>query len=207
MSQDDEPSVLEYARFHGLTVNHLATCPIQQCIRDLSPMESDDEPMFLEVERSRAQIQHERLVVPKNALALLTTVTRAQGQELHLGQSLPKILPPRDMKVEPPLLRTDPEVDMQEHPHRAMPELAKELIPLEKVEDGNDESLQWPAFSHSLPAKVNARLASELLTISKDTILYLQDVSRGHEISCEADKLESKLNSDRLVRLIACAIR
>ena len=207
MSQDDEPSVLEYARFYGLTVNYLATCPIQQCIRDLDRIESDDEPMLLEAEGSPAQIQNERILIPKNALALLSNVTTAQGQVLHDGLPLPKIHRSRDMKVELPLLRTDPEVDMQDHPHRVMPELAKELIPLEKVEDGKDESLQWSGCSHSLPAKVNAKLASELLTISKNTILYLQEVSGRHETRCEAFKLETNLNPDRLVRLIACTTR
>ena len=207
MSQDDEPSVLKYARFHGPTVNHLATCPIQRCIRDLNCAESADEPTLLEVEGSLAQIPHKCLLIPENALALLTKCTKPRGQELHDGVPLPKIHRLRDMKVELPLLRTDPEVDMQDHPRRVMPELAKEPIPLVKVEDRKDESFLWLGCSHSLLAKVNAKLASESLIISKDTILYLQEVSGCHEPSCEVFKLESKLNSNRLVRLIACTTR
>ena len=195
--------MLDYARFHGLTVNHQAKCPIQQCIEDLECIESDEESVIVGTEDLGAQLRHERILVTKDALALLSEVTKAQDQELHDAFLLPKTRWSHDLKVELPLLRTDPEVDMQDHPHLVILGLGKEFLPLDQVEDEEDESLEWLGLSHSSPSKVNAKLPSEKLTISKDAILYLQEVSGHCEIDCEAYKLQSKLESDGLVQLLA----
>lgn len=189
-SQDKDPPLLEYARFHGLSRNHQECNPLEE-LSSLSASLYEDTGSFPEkedfakIEAAAKSPPVERLDVSREALNLLREVTRLQGpvpQFEHDSKLDPHRV--RNLKQELPLLRTDHEADMQDIARRAEVDLAHDFLPLEHIEEEEDEGLSWPKKYDNLPEECLKELQNERLEIPKDAFIYLKDVM-NFGVTCE----------------------
>ncbi|KAK3062490.1 hypothetical protein LTS18_003957 [Coniosporium uncinatum] len=82
------------------------------------------------------------------------------------------------MKQELPLLSTDNELDLKNFRHMMSPDFDNANLPLEPVDEENNEGLTWPQQFHHLPNQFDAKSKSEKLEITKDALIYLRATLR-----------------------------
>ncbi|KAL8932011.1 MAG: hypothetical protein Q9211_006583 [Gyalolechia sp. 1 TL-2023] len=182
MSQDKEPSLFEYARHYGLTVDHLDINPLEVLPPpDDSILQSDDESIWLQMKERAASPKSERLTAVKEASALLA-VTHAKQYENDLFQDadLSQIHRVRDLKHELPLLCSDHDVDMLSFVHRIDPNLENEFFPLEHVDDEQGEGFGWPSSYDDLPEMFFQKVQDEKVEMGKDVLAYIRRVLDVH---------------------------
>lgn len=183
MSQEKEPSIIEYARFYGLIRDHLEDDPLQQlaALRDNSLDLEDDGDLF-QSPADTAHASNERLTLDKGAASLLSSV-------LALAQQPPSRCDVDDeidthrvrrMKLEVPLLRSDPEVDLLRFAPPIVPDLEHEFLPLETVDEEADEGLAWPTRCYDLPDEYERRSKAEKLLVTSDALVFLHEALNFH---------------------------
>lgn len=175
MSSEKEPSILDYARYYGLSRNHLEVNPLELLPRpEEASLLSDDEAIWQLLSGHARPLPPERFQAIKESSALLAVTNSAQyeGCEFEGIDPLPRHRI-RNLKHELPLLRTDHEVDMLNYIHRAEPNLADEFFPFEKVDDEQDEGFEWPSRCHRLPEMVFHTAQNEKLVVAKDVFAYM----------------------------------
>ncbi|KAI4262946.1 MAG: hypothetical protein L6R42_001892 [Xanthoria sp. 1 TBL-2021] len=179
MSKENEPSVLDYARYYGISKNHLEVDPLQQGLvpppdEPQAPLPLDTETPWLRLSPSIAAPPPERLTAVKEASALLA-VTHPKQYD-HLVLDAIDLFPAhriRHSKVELPLLRSDHEMDMRHFVHPIEPDLAEEFIPFEKVDDEQDEGLEWPSYCYAWPELYFRKAQNEKLEVGRDVFAYM----------------------------------
>ncbi|KAL2044333.1 hypothetical protein N7G274_003038 [Stereocaulon virgatum] len=185
MSQEAEPSIIDYARFYGLIRNHLEPHPLQAlAARDSFPsIEPESHSRLSEIDFANFQIPEERLTVSAGAASLLSCIKalvteipqrQEDGVEIHRLQY---------MKHELPLLRSVHELDMLNFAPQVVTDLKHEFLPLETVDEEADEGLTWPSKCHDLPDQYARRSASEKLQVSSDAFAFLKEILAFHRES------------------------
>lgn len=189
MSEDGEPSVLEYARFYGLTTDHRSAYTLSTQVGKQVVDPVSDESALFEFTPGVATLAPERLSAGKEAVAFLSSIKADQLGSFEIFDELvPKTHRVRDLKLEEPLLRSDRTYDMQCFGGWMIPDLGRERLPLEKVNDEEDEGLAWPSRYLELRSDAAKRSESEKLVVSKDILLYLKDMLQQHEVGTEPPK-------------------
>lgn len=188
--RDQSNILLDYARHHGLAVDHTlediydieffvpAHGNIENALRD--PDAAPAFPAFID-------IQQEKLVIDGEARSLLAEVIRPVPSEtplLHLDESdhLPNkssVIGHRSLKslkLDLPLLRTDPDVDVLTCKRKQQPtsfgKVKFELIP---IDDEKDEGLQWPQKYLDISKEYDEQCRTEKLSMSRENALWLRD--------------------------------
>ena len=180
MSQEEEPSIIDYARFYGLISDHLEPHPLQgTAARDtFHSLELDDDglspPNF-----PAYRLPQERLTVDAGAAAVLSSIA-ALAEVPPARDDVIDIHRIRNLKLELPLLRSDHEVDMLNFGPQIVPDLEHEFLPLETVNEEVDEGLAWPPPCYQLPGKFANKSASEKLHVSSNALAYLQETLNFH---------------------------
>lgn len=183
---EHEPTVLEYARFHGLCSDF--TLELSQCHKGVSisheifHMGFQDPQGAPLITNPAEELTKERLAVTKEAAMLLLKSTQSLAAAPHdllpITSGRKRII---DLKQEVPILRSDNELDLLEFGSVVEPNFTDLKIPLEPIDDENDEGLEWPSKCLELPARCIQRAKGEKLEVSRDTLVYLQDALRdGH---------------------------
>lgn len=189
-SQDGaETPILEYARNHGLCQDYLSRHPLEPSSLP-SPIPEDGSDLI-------AFDKLPELELPSSAIPEdKWTLNQGGAAYLQLIHQLPKETLPYDfptqrqtfrkMKMESPLLRTDPELDMRQlfatRPNKLdTRSLASE--PFEPVI--SDGALQWPLSDSSLLSRIDLASRSETLQASFEQMLYLRDIMNA--VCTEAD--------------------
>ena len=201
MSRNDEPSVLEYARFYGLALDHRSPDPQSALSQDLHGILSVDESELLDITKDIEIPATERLECGRDAAKYLASIINAKSYPRSVGDyHLPKIHRIRDLKLEPPLLRSDHELDMRYFGGRMVPDLSSEHLPLENVNEERDEGLGWPSSYYEFYANLSAKSFKEKLTVSKDVLLYLRDVLQQYETAEGPPRYDSEVGQYRRVK-------
>jgi len=184
MSQEVEPSMIEYARFYGLIRNHLEPHPLQtfSAAEGLLPQQVEDSPDLFQLHLENIKVPEERLAVDAGSASLLSSVaTFAKGapsrNDEDDGICTHRV---RRMKHESPLLRSDHELDMLCFAPRIAPDLENEFLPLETVDEEADEGFTWPSKYYELPDVHDKKSKAEKLEIASDGLLFLQQSLRFH---------------------------
>ena len=133
-----------------------------------------DGPQLFHIDESVAEVPEERLLLGKDEVLLLTSITRAPA---HFSTSFDGVdLDPRrvqKMKLELPLLTSDHEIDMQRFVRVIIPDLANEHLPLESLDEEADEGLSWPSRDAALPDVYSRKNTNEKLEVSPVLLSYM----------------------------------
>ncbi len=180
MSEDVEPSILEYARFYGIALDHLKRNLLHESFPpDTISAQLEDPPGLFRIDNSSDSLPLERLSVGTEAAALLASIrelgqtSRRFDEDVHLDvHRFQKI------KQELPILLTDHELDLQSFASQIVPDLENEHLPFEKLDEEADEGLKWPSTWYELPDRYFNEAKAEKSDTSKEGLLYLQDVLR-----------------------------
>ena len=197
MSQDGEPSVLDYARFHGLTHDHLRRHPLSDFHGPENVhIQLDDPPRVFSTDATATTPPSERLCVSKE-VAMLLSLTIAPPQGTHFLDE-PMSLDTyrrRDLKMELPILPSMHELDMLDFHSRIVPNYAREHLPLEKLDKENGEDIAWPLSILHLPQTYDALAMSEKFEARKETIGYLKSVIKPQRRGGTLPNLHDELKS------------
>ena len=182
MSQGEEPSVIDYARFYGLISDHLEPHPLQgTAARDtFHSLELDDHDGLLPPNLGEYGLPQERLTVDAGAAALLSSIASRAKVPPACDNKVIDTHRIRKLKLELPLLRSDHEVDMLNFGPRIVPDLEQEFLPLETVNEEADEGLTWPPSCYQLPGEFANKSTSEKLHVSSNALAYLQETLNFH---------------------------
>lgn len=176
MSQDMEPSLSEYARFYGLTTDHLDRDPLAglAVTHDL-PAQLEDDPELFKINDAKDIDLKEKLFFGKQEALVFASIMETVPQDWDLDESTwlnPHRI--RNMKIEIPMLRTDHEDDVRAFCRPMMPDLANEHLPLESLDQEADEGLTWPSSCQKLPDQYMRAAEKERLEVSIVELNYLQ---------------------------------
>ena len=180
MSEDVEPSILEYARFYGIALDHRK----RNLLHEFFPPTSfsawlEDFPDVSRIDDSSDILPLERLSVGTEAAALLASIKELGQTSRRFDEDVElDVHRFQKIKQELPILLTDHESDLQSFARQIVPDLANEQLPLEKIDDEADEGLNWPSTCYELPDRYFNEAEAERLDTSKEGLLYLQDVLR-----------------------------
>ncbi|KAK7543311.1 hypothetical protein IWX49DRAFT_631663 [Phyllosticta citricarpa] len=175
-----EPTVLEYARFHGIAKDYLAEGPLQPDKLPRAPpflrQELVDPPYAAKVEWPRdLQLQHERLEIDISGVRALNCACRAPLLPTEPEDSIEgKLHRVRGLKVDLPILHSDNEVDMKRFMRKKEKLLSSLNFPLEDVDDENDEGLTWPVKFQERLEQIHKRIELEKLQMARADLVYLQ---------------------------------
>ncbi|KAF2129603.1 hypothetical protein P153DRAFT_403383 [Dothidotthia symphoricarpi CBS 119687] len=194
---EEEPIALDYARSNDLCKNY--TTELRQLRIGDTYIPSEDtidqdlrDPSDVSITNAAAQLIRERLTLTKDAVLLLKSVfvlREAPVSDFVAEDGRTRIL---NIKQELPILRTDVELDLQSFGNAAMPDLSDLRIPLESVNEENDEGFEWPSKYLAYPKLCAERARAERLAISKDVLMYLQDAIRDAYTQEDSERIKSE---------------
>lgn len=198
--EDEEGySLLDYARLRGLCKDYLADNPLDH-VRQLTPpadldISASDLQGMLDIETQAgigaiaAGSFSERWHVDKDAAKFLALVIALSNQPEGNDMNDSSILTRKDLSLELPILRSDPELDMRRLRQRHDIILSSDGMEPFSINENADEGLAWSEKSRSLPAKVNGDIGRERLDVNEDVIRFLREAV----IDTWTDKDEEKL--------------
>jgi hypothetical protein len=167
--EEDEQTAWQYARKYRLCQNYLAEDPLSNVAQlplfPCDPTELDHKPEHL-------HILVEKLEVDSAATAILRSTICPPGEVKYLYLRRPC----HPKKMEPPLLRTDLELDVLRFLKRVEPDLSSMILPFEPVDPEGDEGFDWPSSMLNISEMEEQKIWSEKIQIPRDTLLYLKEV-------------------------------
>lgn len=207
-----EESVVEYARFHGLSKDPLRgplpLSHIESLMHTFQKAALDDSHLE-QIKYEPIPQLDERLTIDKEAEILL-----AGASGVFLDQStIDKItaaasIRPRrqNLKLEIPLLKTDPDADLRAFKKRQNPNLSDENFIYEPLDIEKDEGLQWPSRFANLPEETMKSCSMEKITVTRDTMAYLQAALKDNWSRDDTNDLLWSQSSYKRVRCNLCSI-
>ncbi|KAF2188133.1 hypothetical protein K469DRAFT_566946 [Zopfia rhizophila CBS 207.26] len=175
--EDEETSVLEYARFHELCRDYTLDSPP---LNSLTVPFTDDIESDLEdltghlCPNSPTELMKERLTMTKDAALLLRSIHSMQEPFDQGAQLTTDRLRTRRLKQEVPLLRSDNELDLQLFGSISIPDFKGLKIPFETASTEKDEGFEWPSKYHQYPKRYEAQTKAEKLAVAKEVLQFLQ---------------------------------
>lgn len=179
-SEGLELTVVQYARLHGLSVNHLAEPPPSSQIKELQehiPKSLTDDTALPQIDLPPHVNTQETLALDKRGAELLRAANNGLTTPEEREDIILLLLDKRQTKklrLEMPLLRTDHDSDIRSFAAWDNSHLKDGCLPWEPLDDEMDVGLEWPKRLKDLPAKVMEELGSEKTEIQKDILIYLQ---------------------------------
>ena len=184
MSQELEPSLHDYARFYGLTRDHLDSYPLAIAPGPIDVWQQlNDLPDLFHIDSSKAYFATERIAIDPAAASFLAAITTQKSEQAPWFDQDNDVTTRRfrDSKIELPLLRTDHDLDILRFRRQAQPDLESEFLPIETVDEEADEGLAWPSRMSEAAEGYWDKVLSEKFPISSDTLGFLQRALQWHE--------------------------
>lgn len=188
MTGSQEPSLLDYARFHGIAIDHQAVIPLDQVppphspindgFADPSDVPSIDPPV---VHHSLEQeLGSEKLEIPKDAARFLSSLLRTASANpggINRDSFFPEPHRNKNLKLEVPLLKRNwgPGSSLGCAERIAL-DPVKLQLPRENVSDEQDEGLVFPKRYFDLSDSIWKEVSTEKLDCSKDDLELLQRI-------------------------------
>lgn len=202
---EHEPTVLEYARFHGLCSDYTQELQRLDCFVG-PPASAVDIDLDLQMEglspptNLTDMLIKERLAVSKEAVTLLknTQSSLSVPSEPSLVASDQRYT--RRLKQEVPILLSDNELDMLRFGSAMEMSFNDLRIPLESIHDDPDNGLEWSPKCLALPEQCDARVRHEKLSVSRDILLYIQEATSHATLSEISEAIdESALYQQKVI--------
>lgn len=181
--QVSDLSVLDYARFAGLTSNYQSEIPLYHASASHLRVENASEGQNCFASPTSddvgSNLLKERLVIHTQALKFLREICLAPTS-LQFDIQQPKApVKVTDLKQELPLLRSDNEYDLLNFGRRGEPDLRSIMLPLISVDEKGDESFTWPPHCQELPRKICTQAENEKLEVEADAMKLLFQTIEG----------------------------
>ncbi|KKZ64397.1 hypothetical protein EMCG_09620 [[Emmonsia] crescens] len=188
MSSPSEPSILEYARFHNIANNGipdpflLIPPPSEDIDVSLCDISSRPSVDFEGIQREIQAGTREKLDASWASAPLLLSILKSSIAEIstsnHYEESeySPHLDQIRDLKLEAPVLRTDHDMDMRSFRRRISLDFMEMDVPLERLDDENDESLKFQRSFWSQPKRVWDMAQGERLSCMKEGLMFMQGI-------------------------------
>lgn len=178
--EDEEEPIVEYARCHGLSIDPLQDPPPLSHIKSLLytyKKDASDDSHLPQIKYQPIPQIEESLEIYKDAELFL-----AGARGLFLDKSTidkitteaSTVLRRQKLKLELPLLKTDPDADLRAFKKRQIPCISGENLIYEPLDIEKDEGLQWPSRFLDLPNAILKECSREKITMTRDTMVYLQ---------------------------------
>ncbi|PVI03539.1 hypothetical protein DM02DRAFT_557950 [Periconia macrospinosa] len=185
-AEPSEPTILEYARFHGLCRDYSLETPAF----NLTAAPSDEvlehdlcDPLNPPILKIRAtELIKERLTINIQEASLLHSIASFKSAENVFEDDENCSHRICCLKQEMPVLRTDHELDVLKFGSTETPNIAELRIPLEPLDPEKDEGLEWPEKYLASARQCDGRLRAEKLQVSKSDIFYLNNAVRNSYI-------------------------
>lgn len=196
----DDLRPLQYARQHGLTTNYFERDPLR-CAGMPTPPDSMAaefdlaDPRPGEVDRAKEltqKIGNEPWDIDKETAELLTSamaLSRADEDDIDIRRMA-------DLKIDEPVLRSDPEIDLRKL--RSRNSVSMSIRGLESCELNvqKDESLAWSAEHVQLPAAMAKFITEEKLDVDLASMKFLKDVMYP-EVLDQWEMIEMAIEADQ----------
>jgi hypothetical protein len=174
--QDREPSLLEYARFHGLALNHLHFDHFED-LRNAPDTVDLSDPASLPILEFTAPPREDDIQCSREVATFIASAVKIPALP-SLESMLPRHCKTPDFKMDLPLLKTDHDQDMREFGVKEDASATMVNLIFIEIDEAKDEGFSWPAWYEEYPKKCMKALYEEKLDIPKETILYLQTLRR-----------------------------
>lgn len=187
VEDEEEPSVLEYAREQGICIDYTSELPrlivnflsLKSAI-DHDPRDLFDNDLTNAVAAATKIVTKQRLTVTKDVALLLKSILtpwEPPKDDTLISDERQRIL---NMKQELPVLQTDAELDQLDFGTRVEPNLRdlRTRLPSEDLDNENDEGFEWPAKYFAYPARCDAMIKDEKFAVTKDVLTVLQRAVR-----------------------------
>lgn len=196
LSEPESP-ILDYARTHGLSRDYALESPFYGVI----PTPADDaydEALRLPIEATYQPSVHillrERLAVNKDTAILLKEVL--SGKQALVNDEDQQYRAWKEvsgLKLERPLLSTDSELDLLEFGSTKEPDLNDLRVPLDSVDEENDEGLCWPSSYLRCPEKCFDQINSDKIRVSKEVLVLLQDTVTDPWTTADDERVQNEI--------------
>lgn len=209
--EDEEEPIVEYARFHGLSIDPLRDpSPLSYIESFLHTIEKDvlDNFHLPQINYQPILPIDERLTIDKGAEKLLAG---ANGVFLDQGTidkitAAASVRPRRQkLKLELPLLRSDPDEDLAAFRQRQDPCISDESFIYEPLDIEKDEGIQWPSRFANLPNSLTEDCRMDKITVTRDTMVYLQAVLKDNWSKEDTKDLLASKSSYKRVCFNTCS--
>ncbi|KAI9705433.1 MAG: hypothetical protein M1836_006188 [Candelina mexicana] len=176
----EEPTMLEYARFHHLASDYRALHPLSS-----NGMPPPPENFLLGLADPDGATNHshpseicevERLSFGKDEAMFLHSIIAEPEEPALVEWCSFDHRRHQKQKLELPLLRTDHELDVREFGQRIIPDFRRLNLPLEKVDEEDDEGLSWPKNTYRLPKELLSYEEKGKLQYSREAFLCLSTI-------------------------------
>ena len=200
MDEEQELSILEYARYHGITSDHWSKHPLDAFLASDNNICIPDDAHLFQISSDVWHRPSEKITASKDDLVYLSSIIKRPDR--MAWDEIPDRPNPnraRELKLDLPLLSTDPEEDLRHFVRQAKPNfkaLRKESLATDMEMDGKPP---WPLDLPSLPSKVMGSIESERISSTRDSLLYLQKIVNAWE-STRSSKREELITPYRRVR-------
>ncbi|KAI0854220.1 hypothetical protein F5Y00DRAFT_256719 [Daldinia vernicosa] len=202
----------EYARLKGLSVDSQVQVSLlldhfqRQSNHLLDDNVADDDSLTqLRIPRLISQVE-QLDGVSRESLELLSHAASLGRDNNHAFDCPPRV-DFSQLKLESPLLRSDPEYDCRELA-RSMQQLRRAdvdltSVPLEPLNVSNDESLDFPEISYRYKQMIIEEIRDEKIDITKEALIYLSRMLKDVWTSESHNELLNRLSSRRVLRDLA----
>lgn len=198
-AEPSEPTILEYARFHGLCRNYLSETPSLH-LTAAPPYEILEHGLCDPLDASDLTIRvteliKERLNINIGEASLLRSIVSFKIADELYEDDEDRSHRISSLKQEVPVLITDHELDVLKFGSTETPNLADLRFPLEPLGPETDEGLEWPERYVACATQCDGSLKTEKLQISKADIFCLNNAIRDSYIveNTSADDTEQVL--------------
>ncbi|KAI1659779.1 hypothetical protein F4813DRAFT_324085 [Daldinia decipiens] len=202
----------EYARLNGLSIDSQVQVSLlldhfQRQSNHLLDDKSADDESLTQLHMPHLISQVEQLDgVSRESLELLSHAA-SLGRENSHAFDYPAAVDFSKLKLESPLLRSDPEYDCRElirsiqQQRQAKVDLTS--VPLEPLSKSNDESLDFPETSYRHKQMLIKEIREEKIDIPKEALVYLSRMVKDTWTSEKHNELLNRVSHRRVLRDLA----
>lgn len=172
-------SVRRFARYHGLTQDHMAQDPLSQVSAPLFPTECSSmeaEAFNVTLLGSNARLPEERMQIDEKAMHFLwSTLQLASGdQPATSSPSTTDRVVNREYQMALPLLPTALEADLRAFRRRIEPDLVNERMLPEDIKQVFDQRAKWSTDNYERLKALKHQIRTERPAVSLSDLNYLR---------------------------------
>jgi hypothetical protein len=189
---DANPSLIEYARFHGLAVDHTshenASLLEHSSLRE---MRRAKMPEF-KISDTGHLPPEPKFRLNRTAVSLLSSALQPPPMP-DWSSMLSDHQRAKKLKLERPALRTDHDTDMKKFRCRRLPSMESLHLPFFVAGQRRGQRFDWPASIRNNARKWNEKITEEKLQTTWEVLKFLQDTIRPIH---DPQRLESLYRDD-----------